>query len=52
MCAHPPGACVVDGIIIITLRFHLGQAFPDFGETGPVIIVWMPGMELLHWLWQ
>ena len=46
------GACVVDGIVLISLRFCLGQALLDFGETGLVIVVWLPGLDLLHWPWQ
>ena len=39
------GVDVVDGIVMIVLRFFLGQALPDFGETGPGTFVWPPGPE-------
>ena len=43
-CAQTPGAYAVGGIVIIARRFHLGQAFPDFGETGLDIVVGPLGM--------
>ena len=52
ICAQTSGACAVDGIVMLALRFCLGQALPEFGETGMGIVVWLPGLELLHWTWQ
>ena len=39
------GSYVVDGIVIIVLGFHRGQALPDFGETGMFIVIWMIGLD-------
>ena len=47
ICAQTLGACVVDGIVMIALRFRLGQVLPDFGETGIDIVVWLPGDEVI-----
>ena len=30
---------------MIALRFRQGQAFPEFGETGLGIVVWLLGIE-------
>ena len=45
ICAQNSGACLVDGILMIDLRFCQGQELPDFGETGLGIVMWLLGME-------
>ena len=45
ICAKTLGACVVDSIVIIVLRFFQGQALSDFGETGLGTVIWPPGPE-------
>ena len=38
-CAQTSGDYAVGGIVTISRRFCLGQALPDFGETGLDIVV-------------
>ena len=45
ICAQTLGAGRVGGIVMIFLRFCLGQVLSDFGETGMGTIVWPPGPE-------
>ena len=45
ICAQTLGAGGVGGIVMIVLRFRLGQALPEFGETGMSNVVWPPGPE-------
>ena len=42
--AQTSGAYTVGGIVTISRRFCLGQALPDFGETGLDIFVGLLGL--------
>ena len=44
-CAQTSGAYAVGDIVMINQRFCLGQALPDFGETGMDIFVGPLGLE-------
>ena len=44
-CAQTSGAYAVGGIVTIAHRFRLGQAFPDFGETGLDIAAGLLGLR-------